>query len=144
MDSGLPARVVCEYVDRLVVAPPVGTPVFGALAQRAMSFFSFTSPRFSTRYMVGLLCFAYTVHMDHYGGACAVTAVFLIHNKLGPDIMSTLLTVMAIVMGSVFGAQFFTYSCHAGLGERPLILATALYLFGGLFIYFGGRCPGPA
>ena len=45
---------------------------------------------------------------------------------------------MAFVVGTVLGSQIFTGAGQAGLGGRPLMAMTGLYLCVTLFMYFGG------
>merc|ERR1719456_1570511 len=84
--------------------------------------------RFTMRYWVALtLCFIFGVVMDNYGGACAITAVFLLNTRVGPDMMATLNTLLAVVVGSVVGAILYSYACFTGQGHFILPIACFLY-----------------
>merc|ERR1719420_798483 len=136
------ARRVCDYSDMLCTNPPVGDGCAGAITNGLKNTFFPANKywgRFTTRYYVGLvLCFVYGVHMDNYGGACAITAVFLINTRVGPDMMSTLNVLLAVVVGCVVGAVIFSYSCATAYGMTVLPIVTFLYLWISMFVAFGG------
>merc|ERR1719247_3501998 len=84
--------------------------------------------RFIGRYFAALLlCFIFGVVMDNYGGACAIMAVFLLNTRVGPDMMATLNTLLAVVVGCVVGAILYSYSCFTGQGHVILPLMCFLY-----------------
>jgi len=124
-------RLVCEYTDMLCDNPPLGDSFGTVVTNSLKGMFKFPSvhhDRFLVRYWLGLmLCFDFSVFMDGYGGACAVTAVFLINTRVGPDMMATLNTLLAVVVGAVVGAILFSYSCMTGMGTVILPLATFIY-----------------
>merc|ERR1719191_1262238 len=106
--------------------PPLGAS-FGSVVMGGLKgMFSFPSThhdRFTIRYWMGLmLCFIFGVAMDNYGGACAITAVFLLNTRVGPDAMGTLNVLLAVVVGSVVGAIMYSYSCMGGYGLYVLPL----------------------
>merc|ERR1719159_1014661 len=76
--------------------------------------------------------------MDNYGGACAITAVFLLNTRAGPDMMATLNVLLAVVVGSVVGAGIFSYSCETAYGPIVLPIVCAIFLVVTMFIGFGG------
>ena len=76
--------------------------------------------------------------MDNYGGACAVTAVFLLNTHVGPDMMATLNTLLAVVVGSVAGAILYSYSCFTGQGHVVLPIACCLYWVVTIHIGYSG------
>merc|ERR1719235_253750 len=80
----------------------------------------------------------YSCVVDGYSGACAITAVFLINTRVGPDMMSTLNVLLAVVVGCVVGAVIFSYSCATAYGMAILPIVTFLYLWVTMFIAFGG------
>merc|ERR1719482_121408 len=124
-------RLVCEYAEMLCTAPPTGTSFGEAMINGAKATFSFPHSnhgRFIIRYWVGLmLCFVFGVVMDNYGGACAITAVFLLNTRVGPDMMATLQVLLAVVVGCVVGAILYSYACLTGMGHIILPIAAFLY-----------------
>merc|ERR1719252_367814 len=96
--------------------PPLGVSFGSMVVSSFTGMFSFpvSHDRFTARYLAALmLCFVFSVAMDNYGGACAITAVFLLNTRVGPDMMATLNTLLAVVVGSVAGAVLYSYSCLA-------------------------------
>merc|ERR1719224_98541 len=106
---------------------------------KGMFSFPVSHDRFTMRYLAALmLCFVFSVTMDNFGGACAITAVFLLNTRVGPDMMATLNTLLAVVVGSVVGAVIFSYSCMTAYGMAVLPIVTFFYLWVTMFIAFGG------
>merc|ERR1719207_535023 len=97
--------------------PPVGASFGSVLVGGIKGMFAFPSThhdRFTARYWLGLMaCFVFGVIMDNYGGACAITAVFLLNTRVGPDMMAVLNVLLAVVVGCVAGAVLYSYSCLA-------------------------------
>merc|ERR1719316_1154263 len=85
-----------------------------------------------------MLCFDFSVFMDSYGGACAITAVFLLNTRVGPDMMATLNTLLAVVVGSVVGAILYSYSCFTGMGMIILPLMVFIYWVVTIHIAYSG------
>merc|ERR1719454_810644 len=100
------------------------------------SFPSTNHDRFVLRYNLAmLLCFIFGVVMDNYGGACAITAVFLLNTRSGPDMMATLNVLLAVVVGCVSIAIVFSYSC---MGEYDhIILPTTAFFYWIVTIHVG-------
>merc|ERR1719375_1609242 len=71
------ARKVSEFADKLIKAPPQGTGFGTAFIGGVKGIFAISNPywgRFVGRYFAGLtLCMIYSVVMDNFGGACAIT-----------------------------------------------------------------------
>eukprot|EP00929_Paragymnodinium_shiwhaense_P003477 TRINITY_DN103_c1_g7_i2.p1 TRINITY_DN103_c1_g7~~TRINITY_DN103_c1_g7_i2.p1 ORF type:complete len:729 (+),score=254.48 TRINITY_DN103_c1_g7_i2:159-2189(+) len=68
--------------------------------------------RVVSRYWWSLMvCFLFSVAIDNYSGACAVTAVFLINTRIGPDVMAMIQGLLAVVVGVVFNALMYSFSC---------------------------------
>jgi len=136
------ARKVIEFSDTLCNNPPKGTGFGAAFMAGVKATFVPSNPywgRFTLRYFAGLtLCMIFSVTMDNYGGACAITAVFLLTTKVGPDMMSVLNVLLAVVVGAVVGAVLFSYSCMTGTGNAVLIVVTAIYMFITMFVSYGG------
>merc|ERR1719375_2703839 len=101
--------------------------------------FPVSHDRFTARYLAALmLCFVFSVAMDNYGGACAITAVFLLNTRVGPDMMATLNTLLAVVVGCVVGAILYSYSCLTGMGHIILPLTSFLMWWSCIHIGYGG------
>merc|ERR1719161_298890 len=136
------ARKVGEYTDKLCDDPPKGAGFGAAFIGGVKATFTPANPyygRFVLRYFAGLtLCMIYSVTMDNFGGACAITAVFLMNTNVGPDMMSILNVLLAVVVGAVVGAVVFSYSCMGGQGHIVLPIVTFIYLFCTLLVAFGG------
>merc|ERR1719235_1785589 len=122
--------------------PPLGVSFGSMVVSSFTGMFKFPSThhdRFTIRYLAGLmLCFVFGVVMDNYGGACAVTAVFLLNTRVGPDMMATLNTLLAVVVGCVVGAILYSYACFSGQGWVILPVATALYWLVTIHIGYSG------
>merc|ERR1719387_305248 len=126
------ARKVGEYTDKLCDDPPKGAGFGAAFIGGVKATFTPANPyygRFVLRYFVGLtLCMIYSVTMDNFGGACAITAVFLMNTNVGPDMMSILNVLLAVVVGAVVGAVVFSYSCMGGQGHIVLPIVTFIFV----------------
>merc|ERR1719387_398074 len=136
-------RVVSEYATMLITNPPQGASFGEALKNGAIATFHWPGvhhDRFTVRYFLGLtICMIFSVTMDKYRGACAVMAVFLLNTRVGPDMMATLNTMLAIVIGSVVGGVIFSYSCMSVThGWWLLPFFTALYWIVTIFIAYSG------
>merc|ERR1719265_1840090 len=108
------ARKSCEYPDLLCCPPPPGEGFGAAFIGGLKGTFAPANSyyhRFWLRYFIGLtVCMLYGVIMDNYGGACAITAVFLLNTRVGPDMMAVLNVLLAVVVGCVAGAVLYSYS----------------------------------
>merc|ERR1719235_2481686 len=122
--------------------PPLGVSFGSMVVSSFTGMFAFLSThhdRFVGRYWLALtLCFVFSVAMDNYGGACAITAVFLLNTRVGPDMMATLNTLLAVVVGCVVGAILYSYSCFTGQGHLILPLASFLFWVVTIHIAYSG------
>jgi hypothetical protein len=59
-------------------------------------------------------CFLFSVHMDNYVPSCAITGVFLINTRVGPDVMAMIQGLLAVVVGIVVNALMYSFSCKFG------------------------------
>jgi len=136
------ARMVCDYAVMLCDNPPKGTSFGEAMTNGMKQTFTFPSihhDRFTIRYCLALtFCFIFSVTMDNYGGACAITAVFLLNTRIGPDMMATLNTLLAVVVGNVVGAIIYSYSCMTGYPLVILPLVTCIYWLVTIHIAYSG------
>lgn len=84
--------------------------------------------------MVGVI---YGVLLDNYSGACAVTLVFLISNRVAPDIWTLLKGLIAAVCASVMAAILYQRSCMTGIPWMlPLMAFSYWWLM--LYVHFSG------
>merc|ERR1719355_505203 len=85
-----------------------------------------------------MLAFVYGVFVDGYGGAAAVTIVFLQSTRVAPDIEATLKVLQAVAISSVLSAIIYARSCQTGYGEYLLPFLAFLYWWGMLYVHFSG------
>jgi hypothetical protein len=84
--------------------------------------------------MVGVI---YGVLLDNYSGACAVTLVFLISNRVAPDIWTLLKGLIAAVCASVMAAILYQRACMTGL-PWMLPLCAFVYWWLMMYVHFSG------
>jgi hypothetical protein len=138
------ARKVVAYSDTLRNDPPVGD----SFMQMAWKSFKGTftldgvgdaHSAIATRSWVALmLAFIYGVALDNYGGAAAVTIVFLQSTRVAPDIEATLKVLQAVAIASVLSSIIYARSCQTGYGEYLLPILSFLYWWGCLYVNFSG------
>merc|ERR1719298_172919 len=58
-------------------------------------------------------CWVYAIYVDNYGGACVVTAVFLMNNLACPDVQGLLNSMNAVILAAVVGSLVFEWSCES-------------------------------
>jgi hypothetical protein len=85
-----------------------------------------------------MLGFIYGVVLDNYGGAAAVTIVFLQSQRVAPDINASLQCLQAVAISSILSAIIYSRSCQTGYGEYLLPFLSFLYWWGMLYVYFSG------
>jgi len=68
----------------------------------------------------------FAVFVDNFNGACAVTAVFLINTRVGPDVMAMIQGLLSVVVGVVFNALMYSFSCRYG---NTAILMTMSFFY---------------
>jgi hypothetical protein len=126
------ARLTVEYSDALHSNPPSGksfiTELISGIKELA------TVPvwyhfRVVSRYWLSLmLCFLFSAHMDNYMPSCAITGVFLINARVGPDVMAMIQGLLAVVVGIVTNALMFSFSCRFGNTRILMVVATFYWL----------------
>jgi hypothetical protein len=135
-------RLVIEYTQMMITDPPVGDSMGTVFVNCIKSLFVFPHVHhgiFIMRYWLALmLCFIFGVIMDNYGGACAITAVFLLNTRVGPDMMATLNTLLAVVVGAVCGAILYVYACLGGVGHIVLPIVSFIYWVATIHVGYGG------
>lgn len=135
-------RKVCEYAAVLAGSPPQPAGLGATLSAGFMATFQIGGKyyaRFVLRYMLALFCcMIFAVTMDNYGGACAVMAVFLLNTRVGPDMMATINTLLAVVIAVVVGGVVYSYSCDSGYGDFVLLIISFFYFWITMIVAFGG------
>eukprot|EP00929_Paragymnodinium_shiwhaense_P036405 TRINITY_DN1951_c0_g5_i1.p1 TRINITY_DN1951_c0_g5~~TRINITY_DN1951_c0_g5_i1.p1 ORF type:complete len:843 (-),score=270.86 TRINITY_DN1951_c0_g5_i1:159-2687(-) len=129
-------RLTIEYSTILREDAPAGTNFFWELWSTIKGVFQPPLPyhwRICSRYWNALMaCFLFSVAIDNYSGACAVTAVFLINTRVGPDVMAMIQGLLAVVVGVVFNALMYSFSCKYG---STLTLMVISFFYWCLTIY---------
>jgi hypothetical protein len=138
------SRKVVGYSETLRLNPPVGD----SFMQMAWKSFKGTFTldgvgdahgAIATRSWIALmLAFVYGVALDNYGGAAAVTIVFLQSTRVAPDIEATLKVLQAVAIASVLSSIIYARSCQTGYGEYLLPFLSFLYWWGMLYVSFSG------
>merc|ERR1719198_2764066 len=94
--------------------------------------------RIVSRYWLSLLtCFAFAVFIDNYSASCAITAVFLINTRVGPDIMAMINGLLSVVVGVVCNALMYSFSCKYG-DTTALMIVSVFYWSSTIFVAYGG------
>merc|ERR1719265_2464220 len=97
------ARLVIEYADTLCTGPPKGVGFGAGIAAGISGTFSGLGDRFNVNfflehYLALVFCFVYAVYVDKFGGACVITAVFLMSTAVCPDIQLFLNVLNAVIV----------------------------------------------
>jgi hypothetical protein len=133
-------RLTCEYSKCLCEDPPPGSSFFGELWTAIKGVFAPPLPhhfRICSRYWNSLMaCFLFSVLVDNFNGACAVTAVFLINTRVGPDVMAMIQGLLSVVVGVVFNALMYSFSCKYG-STSVLMTLSAFYWCATIFVAKG-------
>jgi hypothetical protein len=139
------ARKVCEYAEMLESNPPEGESIGSTLAKSLKDTFLLSGmPEnhgpFVARSMLALIVgFTYACALDGYGGACAVTIVFMMSTHVAPDIATTLNILTASTIASVVGGSIiYERVCSSGQGGWLLPISAFLYWWGSLYVHFSG------
>jgi hypothetical protein len=75
-----------------------------------------------------MMCFLFSVHMDNYVPSCAITGVFLINTRVGPDVMAMIQGLLAVVVGIVVNALMYSFSCRFGNTNVLQVVAVVYWL----------------
>jgi len=137
------ARLVIEYADTLCTDPPKGVGFGAGIAAGISGTFSGLGDRFNVNfflkhYLALVFCFVYAVYVDKFGGACVITAVFLMSTAVCPDIQLFLNVLNAVIVAVVVGTLVFQGACGTGFGDFVLPIAAILIWTAGLYGYFAG------
>jgi len=126
------ARLSVEYSKTLRTDPPTGKAFVGEVVNNVKAlvhiplWYHF---RIVSRYWLSLMgCFLFSVHMDNFIPSCAITAVFLINTRVGPDVMAMIQGLLAVVVGIVTNALMFSFSCRFGTTVSLMVVATFYWI----------------
>jgi hypothetical protein len=75
-----------------------------------------------------MLCFLFSVNFDNYVPSCAITGVFLINTRVGPDVMAMIQGLLAVVVGIVTNALMYSFSCKFGNTQVLMVVAVFYWL----------------
>jgi hypothetical protein len=111
-------RLAVNYCTKLRNDPPKGNPFSQELVAATKSLVEvplWYHFRVVSRYWLSLMgCFLFSVHMDNFVPSCAITGVFLINTRVGPDVMAMISGLLAVVVGIVSNALLYSFSCRFG------------------------------
>merc|ERR1719159_1683632 len=137
------ARLVIEYAETLINNPPTGVGFGDGISAGISGTFSglgdTLNVNFTLKHYVALLiCWFYAIYVDKFGGACVITAVFLMSTAVCPDIQLFLNVLNAVIVAVVVGTLVFQSACGTGFGDFVLPTAAVLIWTAGLYGYFAG------
>jgi len=89
-------------------------------------------------YIALVLCWLYAIYVDKFGGACVITAVFLMSPAICPDIQVFLNVMNAVIVAVVVGTLVFQGACGTGFGDFVLPISAFVIWTVGLYGYFSG------
>merc|ERR1719454_2637445 len=105
---------------------------FGAMTDRM-------NVNFTIKHFAALvICWLWSVYVDGFGGACVITAVFLMSPAVCPDIQVFLNVMNAVIVAVIIGTLVFQSACGTGYGYVALPIAAVLIWTLGLYGYFAG------
>lgn len=140
------ARLVSKFAKDLTENPPKGeSPASIFATGLAHTFTLHEIPEYHFRvairtWLALMVAFLYGVYFDNYGGACAITAVFLASTRTSPDVTTILNILLAVTIASCVGAIIFQRSCQLEMFLGPWVLPVACFFFWWfcLYVYFAG------
>merc|ERR1719181_1213189 len=137
------ARLVIEYAEVLMTNPPQGVGFGAGISSGISGTFSGLGDRFNVNFTIKhfaalVICWLWSVYVDGMGGACVITAVFLMSPAVCPDIQVFLNVLNAVIVAVIIGTLVFQGSCGTGYGDFVLPLAAILIWTLGLYGYFAG------
>merc|ERR1719333_1344358 len=137
------ARLVIEYAEVLMTNPPQGVGFGAGISAGISGTFSGLGDRFNVNftlkhYIALVICWFWAIYIDGFGGACVITAVFLMSNAICPDIQLFLNVMNAVIVAVVVGTLVFQGACGTGFGDFVLPTAAILIWTAGLYGYFAG------
>merc|ERR1719271_1715835 len=137
------ARLVIEYAEVLMTNPPQGVGFGAGISAGVSNTFSGLGDRFNVNFTIKhfaalVICWFWSVYVDGFGGACVITAVFLMTPAVCPDIQVFLNVLNAVIVAVVVGTLVFQAACGTGFGDAVLPIAAVLIWTVGLYGYFSG------
>merc|ERR1719281_1116853 len=106
------ARLTIEYAEVLMTNPPQGVGFGAGISAGISGTFSGLGDKmnvnFTIKHFVALvICWLWSVYVDGFGGACVITAVFLMTPAVCPDIQVFLNVLNAVIVAVVIGTLVF-------------------------------------
>merc|ERR1719174_1109002 len=137
------ARLTIEYAELLMTNPPQGVGLGAGISAGISSTFSGLGDKFNVNFTIKhflalVICWLWSVYVDGMGGACVITAVFLMSNAICPDIQVFLNVMNAVIVAVVVGTLVFQGACGTGYGDIVLPISAVLIWTLGLYGYFAG------
>merc|ERR1719181_1526215 len=110
-----------EYAEVLMTNPPKGVGIGAGLSAGISGTFSGLGDRFNVNFTIKhfvalVICWLWSVYVDSWGGACVITAVFLMSGAVCPDIQGFLNVMIAVIFAVVLGTLVFQSACESGHG----------------------------
>jgi len=125
-------RLVVEYSTVLRTDPPKSkgiTSEFIAGTKALIDIPLSHHYRVVSRYWLSLMgCFLFSVYLDNFVPSCAITGVFLINTRIGPDVMAMIQGLLAVVVGIVVNALMYSFSCRFGNTSVLQVVAVIYWL----------------
>jgi len=137
------ARLTIEYAEQLITNPPKGVGFGDGISAGISGTFSDLGDRFNVNFCLKhfvalVICWLWALYVDGFGGACVITAVFLMSTAVCPDIQVFLNILNAVIVAVIIGTLVFQGACGTGYGDFVLPLAAVLIWTMGLYGYFSG------
>merc|ERR1719161_2290951 len=137
------ARLVIDYAELLINNPPQGVGFGAGISAGISSTFSGLGDKFNVNftikhYVALVLCWIWAIYVDNFGGACVITAVFLMSTAVCPDIQVFLNVMNAVIVACVVGTLVFQTACGTGYGDFVLPISAVVIWTIGLYGYFAG------
>merc|ERR1719261_1105593 len=137
------ARLTIEYAELLMTNPPQGVGLGAGISAGISSTFSGLGDKFNVNFTIKhflalVICWLWSVYVDGMGGACVITAVFLMSPAVCPDIQLFLNVMNAVIVAAVVGTLVFQGACGTGYGDFVLPISAVLIWTVGLYGYFAG------
>jgi len=135
------ARLTIEYAEVLMTNPPQGVGFGAGISAGISGTFSglgdATNVNFTLKHYVALIiCWLWAIYVDGFGGACVITAVFLMSTAICPDIQVFLNILNAVIVAVIVGTLVFQGACGTGYGDFVLPLCAVFMWTVGLYGYF--------
>jgi len=137
------ARLTIEYAQQMIDNPPKGVGFVEGISAGTSSTFAglgdSANVNFTLKHFLALvICWVWAIYVDKFGGACVITAVFLMSAAVCPDIQAILNILNAVIVAVIIGTLVFQGACGTGYGDFVLPLAAVLIWTLGLYGYFSG------